>query len=339
MKQDIKFNGWVLISSIFQVIASVACIVAGAILVFMGLFNTAKLLGIKELNFFINQDGIIKLQNKLIGGVLLDKYMFLILGILVAVIGIVCLVFAIVELLYVKRYKVVNHRIALIAFSIIPLLIAGCAEAYLLAEYDILKSSLDYIKNIRIACFAVCGIFSACAILKLLGVLLGKSEEFVSSDNSKYAFEGTKQGKMSQGGKPVARVPARAQVQVNQSQPVKPRNMQNPNARPQQVGQARPNNIRQPISPNQPRPNNMAGSRGGSQPVRPMTRPGTTQAQANPKSPARPVQNSAPTRPIASPSNQAGQTQPTQNRRCPKCGKTLKPNEIVCSACSKNTNK
>ena len=207
MKQDIKFNVWVLISSVLQILMGAVCLVAGVVLAIMGLVSTDKLLKIKELNFFINQEGIIKLQKELFGSVLSNKYMCLIIGSIFVIAGIILLVFAIVEMLYVKKYKVVNHRVALMLFALIPLAIAGCIEIYLLFEYDILKLNVNYIKNIRIACFAICGVLSACAVFKLLGVLFSKSEQFMSSDNSKYAFEGPKTNRLPQGNHPASRVP------------------------------------------------------------------------------------------------------------------------------------
>ena len=160
MKQDIEFNVWVLISSILQTIVGIACIGAGSVLAVMGMIDPFKLLKIEEINFLVTQEGFIKLQNTIFGGVLIKKYLFMIIGAIIAIAGLISLIFAIVELLYVKRYKVVNHRVALIFFAMIPLAIAICVEAYLLIEYDILNATLDHVKNVRIVCFAICGIFS-----------------------------------------------------------------------------------------------------------------------------------------------------------------------------------
>lgn len=352
MKQDIRFNGWVLISAIFQVIAGAACIGAGAVLAIMGIANANKLLGIKEVNFFINQQGLVKLQKNLFGNLLIEKYLFMIMGAIMAVIGIIALVFAIIELLYVKRYKVVNHRAALIAFALIPLAIAGCVEVYLLKEYDVLKSALDYIKNIRTGCFIICGIFSACAILKLLGVLFSKSEEFVSNDNNKYAFEGPKASRAAQGAQP--RMQTRNQTN-NQMQGARPVNRQNSNARPANV-QLRPANVQSRPENVQPRPANTAArpigrpasaqarpanvARPGVGPqTRPVARPGAAPAANAAALPSRPAQNSMSPRQMGAPNSQSRNVRPAQIKRCPKCGKALMPNETVCSVCGKTEKK
>ena len=338
MKQDIRFNGWVLISAIFQVIAGAACIGAGAVLAIMGIANANKLLGIKEVNFFINQQGLVKLQKNLFGKLLMEKYLFMIMGAILAVIGIIALVFAIIELLYVKRYKVVNHRAALIAFSLIPLAIAGCVEVYLLKEYDVLKSALDYIKNIRTGCFIICGIFSACAILKLLGVLFSKSEEFVSNDNNKYAFEGPKASRVAQGAQP--RMQTRNQTN-NQMQGARPVNRQNSNARPANVQPRPANTAARPVgipANAQAKTANVARPGVGPQ-TRPAARPGVAPAANAAALPPRPVQNSMSPRQMGAPNSQSRNVRPAQIRRCPKCGKALMPNETMCSVCGKTEKK
>ena len=62
MKQDVEFNIWVLFSSILQALASVVYICVGLLLSLLALINVDKLLKIKEINFFVNQEGINKLQ-------------------------------------------------------------------------------------------------------------------------------------------------------------------------------------------------------------------------------------------------------------------------------------
>lgn len=343
MKQDVKFNVWVLISSIFQGVAGSVCTILGIIFAIMGVANVNKMLKVKELNFFIHQEGIIKLQENLFGKVLGEKYLFLILGLIAAVIGIAILVFSIVELLYVKRYQVVNHRIALIAFSLIPLTLAFCAEIYLLNEYNVLKESLDYIRHIRIGCFVTCGVFSICVILKLLGVLFSKSEEFVSNDNAKYAFEGLKHNKVEQGAQ--NKVLIRNNM-ASQNEGVV-RNEQQPNVKPQTSGKARtvsrqvksangttPTASRNVVS--QPK-NNLTNT--GVQPIKTTTRSSSTRVTRSSALSDISTQNSISPRQIGTPSSRTSRARPSQVKRCPKCGKTLMPNETKCSICSKNESK
>ena len=351
MRQDVKFNGWVLISSILQIIASVVCIGAGAALAIVGFFNASKLLKIEELKFFVNQDGLIRLQKSMFGGVLIKKYLFLIIGSLIAIIGIIALVLAIVELLYVKRYKVVNRRATLMMFSIVPLAIAICVEVYLVLEYDLLKTSIDYIKNVRIGCFAICGVFSACAIFKLIGVLFSKSEQFVSNDNGKYAFEGPKSNKLSQSNQNLPANQVRAQMPINQVQNRSANRMngaiKNQNERYQSAqglvrldnSQVRPNNVMQTANSQQDRSVVIPRPGVNSQQARPAVNQAVLQSSAqNNAVSQRPMPSRGTNTPLAGQTVNSQRVRPAQAahiRRCPKCGKTLMPNERVCSICSK----
>ena len=346
MKQDVRINCWVLISAIFQVLASAVCIITGVLIAIMGIASSSKLLKIRELKFFVSQNGIIKLQQNLFGGLILKKYLFLIMGTIIAIVGIVAVTFAIVEILYVRRYKIVNHQCALIAFSLIPLIIAGCAEIYLLVEYDILRMSLDYIKNVRTVSFVVCVVFSLCAVLKLLGVLFIKSEEFVSNDNNKYAFESPKLDKVAHnvvGKQPLVRNQPRTQVESSR--------IIDPSSNLYVTGQRKLANVQTRSSTNMtskvamPKQNvnikntNIANAGARIQTVRPLSRPGTAQMPRSATLLSRPVQNSISPRQMGIPSSQMGRIRPTQIRRCPQCGKTLMPNETMCGICGKAANK
>lgn len=332
MKQDIKFNVWVLFSAIIQALSGAFCFVVGALVSIMGIIKPSKLLKINEIKFLVKQKWLINLQTKLFGGELFEKYLFLISGILIAVTGIIVLILAILELRYVKKYSVVNHRVKLIIFALIPLIIAGCVEAYLLLQYDVLKSSVEHIKNIRIACFGVCGVFSVCAICTLLGVLFSKSEEFVSNDNNKYAFEGPRPNRVvQQGGQPSMTIRNQSSNQM-QGRAV---NVQNPNVRRQPMQQSMP--ARGQVNPTNmiarpTRPANGAGMTGTGM-VRPAARPGVVPMSRNTMASANQMQNSISPRQVGAPNSQSGGMRPTQIRRCPKCGKALMPNEIRCSIC------
>ena len=172
MKEDINFNVWVMFSAILQVVASSLLMCGGLVLAVMSYFDKTKLLEVEELNFFINQQGIVNLQQHIFGGMLQKEYLCFLLGLVIAIVGLTALIFAIVEILFVKNRTINNHRFAIVLFAMIPLLIAGCVEMYLLLGYNSLKANLDYMINIKTVCLNVCGAFSMCAIFKLVGVTL-----------------------------------------------------------------------------------------------------------------------------------------------------------------------
>ena len=186
-----------------------------------------------------------------------------------------------------------------------------------------------------------------------MGVLFSQSEEFVSNDNAKYSFEGPKTNRIPQA-EQLPRMPVSTQA-PNQlrNQPTNIM-MQNSNIRPRSVDQSQFVNAKKPINmpmnsqtrstnigqhTNTQGPNTIIRPGVGPQSARPVVRSGANSAMPNPFLSQRSVQNSASPRPIGSPTNQIGRTQSTPDRRCPKCGKTLMPNETVCSICSKNMNK
>lgn len=345
MKQDVRFNYWILISAIFQVLVGAACTISGAILAIMGVASSANLLKIRELEFFVNQKWIIGLQQNLFGGLISKKYLFLIIGAIVAVVGAISIAVAIIEVLYVKRYKVTNRQYTLMAFSLIPLAIAGCMEAYLILEYDVLRMNLYYIKNVRTVSFVLCGVFSVCAVLKLLGILFSQGKEFVSNDNSKYAFDASKLSKIEQKvqpTKPLARSLSKTQAATTR--------VVDPSLKPYVAGNVKASNTQARSTgmltrASKAKPNiqqgtaNLAKSNAGGQPAKPIMRPSTTQATRNTTLLSRPVQNSISPRQMGVPTSQTGRARSTHIRRCLNCGKTLMPNETACSVCGKSYNK
>ena len=328
MKSDRRLNGWVMIASILGIISGLTLILAGAGIGVFGFLEPDELLRIDELVFFINQDGINKLQNLIFGGLLKFDWLFVLLGGVMAFVGLIALIFAIVSLNYVKKRKVVKHRIALFIFTLIPLAIAGCVGAYLYFEWNALTDIIKYV------CYGLGGAFAFEALCNIMGILFGRSEKFMSNDNNKYAFGGN--------GTRDARAKANKNVRdAKQKTPVAPQNQQayqpvQPQVRIhglQQKAVARPTqNTKPQVNSNAQstaRPVRTANSgvaqrtmqRASQIPPRPTTqsgqqvrRPvGSTGAVQRPQQSARPV---------AAP-----------NIYCVRCGKLLTPGEKICTKC------
>ena len=340
MKSDRRLNGWVMIASILGIVSGLVLILAGAGLGIFGFLKPEELLRIDELVFFINQKGIDKAQIKLLDGLLKFEWLFVTLGTIMAVVGLIALIFAIVEINYAKKRKIVKHRIALLVFTLIPLAIAGCVGAYLYFEWDALTDIIKYI------CYGLGGVFAFIALCNIMGVIFGRSEKFMSNDNNKYAF----------GGNTMRNARATANQNVRDAQ--------------QQTNVATPQNVQQIYQPQgqvQPRPQVQAQPRSqvAQTPLkaRPMqsTRP---QINANAQSTARPVgtmnagvaprtmqhASQIPPRPTIQQTQQVrrpatpnqSQPRPQQSTRpissapkkyCIRCGKLLNPDEKVCTMC------
>ena len=331
MKSDRRLNGWVMIASVLGIVSGVALILAGAGLGVFGFLKPEKLLQIEELTFFINQDGINKIQQSLLGGLLEFEWLFVFLGVIIAVIGLIALIFAIVALNYTKKRKVVKHRIALLMFTLIPLAIAGCIGVYLYFEWDALMNVIKYV------CYGVGGVFTFIALCNILGVIFGRSEKFMSNDNNKYAF----------GGNSIRSARANVNQSVRDAQ-IKPgtQNVQHrpvqSNAQPlsaSQNMQARPIQPARPMQSTRPQINSNAQST--ARPVGTMNA-GVPQRtmQRNSQVPPRPTNPTQQVRRPVSP-NQA-QQRPQPNARpisnapkkyCIRCGKLLNPDEKICTIC------
>lgn len=351
MRQDRRLNGWVLISSVIQIILSIVLLSTGIALAIVGFLYQDKLATIDDLQFFIYQDFFIKFDLKL-------EFLYLFLGIAVAVIGLIILILAIITMTYAKKKKVVRRRVPLLIFALIVLAVAGCTATYLFLEFETLTDNIKYIA------YGIIGAFGFAGLCNILGVMFGRSEQFMSNDNSKYAFDNSslrsarvdvnnnvKNAQMQH--------PAGVQYAQSQYQPMQQRSnagqgryapmlqqgyAQQPKAggiaqRPQNQNMSRTmqaNAVRQA-----PRPIGQATAR----PVQPMThganvnqpvrrvQQGVNSAQARPVNP-RPVQ---PTTSNITPRPSA-HTQATAGKYCVKCGKQLLPNERFCSLCGYKVN-
>lgn len=338
MKQDRKTNGWIVIGSIVELILGFFLIIAGGATALGGFFYIEKLNKLTDLQYFINQKWIKYVIDKF---KLTPKFTYMYLGIAIAVIGIATLIFAIVSLNYAKKHKVVRRRVALLLYMLLALGVAGCAVAYFVFEKDNLPNNIKYVL------YGAMGAYGFVGLCKLLGVMFGRSETFMSNDNSKYAQNNRLIQQQIQQPRPVQvqggmvtqqRVGVQAQ---GNARPVSTHNgterpMQaNPNAQPRPVSQnpnmeqrqiqqgARPMQGQSRPMPNnqgmtQPRPMNVNGQ------PRPMGQSNVQSAQARPQS-AQGMTNR--------PTSAQRPTQPTGRNYCPKCGKLLLPNEKVCSMC------
>lgn len=338
MRQDRKKNGLIFVSSILQLMASFVLIAVGAFTSVFGFLKPSKLMDIKDIGFFVSQKGIIDIQLKLFNNKLLKTdFLFLALGIIIAVIGLIALVFACVKLNFVNKRKITRHKFAVLVFTLIPMAIAGCAITYLLLEWNILTDNIKYVL------YGIGGVFALITLFNLLGIIVNRSEQFMSNDNNKYAFDNSSL--------------RNARVEVNN-------NVRDAEAQPQrrliatQVDNSQtnqPNRVMQPRPQNvQPRPQgvNMQARPQGvvrSAQVRPqqgLSRP-TQSSQANVARPVAPnVQRPIQARPTNAPRPQVGaraqstarpvsniRASQVQNKYCTKCGKLIKAGETVCSVC------
>ncbi len=334
MNQDRRKNGWIFISSLLQIVLSIVLLSAGIALGVTGFLYKSKLATIEELQFFVNQEGMIKAQQFISGSTAIFKkeFLYLILGSILAVIGIVLLIFAISSLMCAQKKSVVNHKIKLMFFAVIPLIIVGCATTYLVFEGQVLPNVIKYIL------YGIIGGFGICVIFTSLGIMFGRSEQFMSNDNSKYAFDNSSLRN--------ARADVNNNVRTAEANMVQPYQQQArpmPNAQQaQRVATGQPirstSAIARPVQPMHTAPNNQARqvqpmrraiNPQGQQPMRQMQQRPVGQTQPNiqqyPVGQAQPNVQGA--RPMQRPQ------QPVRVRTCPKCGKQLAPQEKFCVRC------
>ncbi len=183
MNQDRRINGWILVASIIGLIAGLSFVISGALTSIVGFVKPEQLFKIDFLSFFVMQEGFFELQENIFGSILEYKYLFLFLGIAIAVIGLIQLILSIISLNYAKKQKVVRRRVAIICFSVLPILIAVSAITYFVLEKELLIDDIKYI------IYGIAGVFSIIVLFNILGVIFGRSEQFMSNDNSKYAFD------------------------------------------------------------------------------------------------------------------------------------------------------
>ena len=329
MKKDRRLNGWVMIASVLGIISGLVLILAGAGLGVFGFLEPDELLRIEELVFFVNQEGINKVQIKLLGGLLKFEWLFVSLGIVMAVVGLIALVFAIVSLNYAKKRKVVKHRVALLVFTLIPLAIAGCVGMYLYFEWKVLTDIIKYV------CYGLGGVFAFIALCNLLGILFGRSEKFMSNDNNKYSF----------GGNTIRNARASANQNVRDAQQqaklVRPLNV-NVQSNQQEQQQSTSQGVRTSLTarPTQtPRPQINANAQSTARPVRTMNtgvaqRPMQHASQIPPRQTTQQVKRPvAPTQAPQRPQQSVRPVSSAPKKYCIRCGKLLSPNEKVCVMC------
>ncbi|MBO5910537.1 MAG: hypothetical protein J6Q15_03410, partial [Clostridia bacterium] len=280
----------------------------------------------KDLVFFINQKGIIDCQKSILNGKILEtEYLYLTLGIIVGVIGLIALIFAITSLTYAKRKSVVRHKVALFIFTLMPIAIVACATTYLIFELDNLTDIIKYVT------YGVIGAFGFIVLCNMLGIIFGRSEQFMSNDNNKYAFNNAslRNARVDANNNVKSAQELVARPQQMQSQGVNPPQQQSTASMMQQRAQARRmQNSQQPL-------------------VRPMqlSRPAQPVRTGMPTNPnrtgvSRPVGVMGTAQPTHATANMQGQIRPTQQpnttpvrRYCQKCGKLLQPNEKFCTLC------
>jgi len=335
MKQDRRLNRWVLIASILGAIGGIVLLTGGAALSILGFLKPEQISKIDEIVFFLNQDGFIDLQLKLFNNRILKiEFLYLFAGIIVAVIGLMFVIFSLVALRYVKKFKVVRHKLSIFIFTLLPLAIAGCAITYLMLEKEMFNLFKDFNiafgKNIMYASYGVAGLFSVIALLNLLGILFGRSEKFVSNDNEKYTFDNSNLPNRTinngVGNVPVQQSATRLPQQAPVQRPIPAQSMQGqPVRRPmpqQQAGQ-------------RPVPGQVVQRPQGQpvQPARPqMARPQGQMVRPNPSAPQSPRPMG---QPVARPQGMAQNMQARRPvvRRCPRCGKVLNQGENFCAIC------
>ncbi len=361
MKQDRKLNKMIMFASVLGVLAGIIVLVAGAGTAVFGFLKHEELAKIKDLAFFINQEGLNSLQKVLLGGLLKIDYLYLALGGFVGVIGLLVLIFSILGINYAKKHKVVRRRGAILIFNLIPLAIASCVAVYLVLEFNTIPDMIKYIG------YGLGGVFGVIGLFNLLGIICSRSEKFMSNDNGKLAFDNSSlrdaraevnsnvkdaeyqpinQGlgagnefvyqEQNQGSAPVYQPMGQPTAQVQQprpqqTRPMPPRPQQGP--MPTNSQMARPAGVRPQMNP---------GAQSTARPVAPQTRPVGQQARPMPPRPQQGQMPARPTgaRPQGAPA-QAGAQRPTtaQHKYCLGCGSMLNPGEMFCKVCGTKVNK
>lgn len=288
MKQDRRFNGLVFVGAFTETIFSFAMLVGGIALAILAFTHIDMVNKLDDLVFFINQDFLVKFK---------PEFAYLFTGGGVAGIGLIFFIIGVSNLTHVNRYKVSNHRVAIVLGCLFTLLCLGALDAYLYVEFDNLTENIKYV------IYAVNVILAFVVIFKILGVIVGRNEQFVSNDNNKFSFE-------------------------------------NPNNARSELIQPIDTQVKAPINPliHQVIPNKVEGTN-SNMPI-PMQKgqPLHQQAQSNlntiyKRSPIKGVQTGeqlATMRPINNITDTSRKSTP---KYCPKCGKLLSGEEIFCSLC------
>lgn len=314
MKQDRKTNGWIVIASIIEIFMGIVLLGAGGVTSAGGFLYIGKLNKLADLQFFLGQKWIKYVIDKFKWT---PKYVYLYLGIALAVIGLVTLILGIISLAYAKKRKVVRKRGFLTLHIILAVAVAGCSAVYFIMERAVLPNNIKYVL------YGVMGGFGFVAFCKLVGVVFGRSEQFLSNDNSKY----------SKSNRLIAQYISQ-QPRSDSARNVTPNTAvqrpSTPNTAVQRPSAPNTNNV-QPARPTQmsnqagmpPRPTSQTRPAG----QQPRTMQGQMQNQARPTQTA--MQSGV--RPVRATQGQAAR--PTGSKYCAKCGKLLNLNEKICSLC------
>lgn len=321
MKQDRRLNGWIVVGSVVEILLSIVFLGVGCALGVLGFLYQNKLAEIDELQFILSQDFFTQFNLKI-------EYLYLVVGIALAVIGIILLVLAIISLSYAQKRKVVRRRVALFIFLLIPLVITAiCSWAVI----QLVNTNPSY-NNLEYILYGLIGVTGFISLSKLLGIIFGRSEKFMSNDNNKFAFNNSSI-KNSRADVNNMNLPQRNNYQAQNQNLQHSSNYQAMPPRPVQQGV--PN---RQVNPNLPprRPPQQPGQ-SGQMPARPIQpqRPMQNTPQARPISPsARPIMPRPQqlVRPDSHQTPQQSQT-PKPRKFCPKCGKLLSPEERFCSLC------
>lgn len=318
MRQDRKTNKLVLFASILGIISGLLLMVGGAAGAVIGYLKPAKLIDITDLTFFITQEGIMEMQRLIFKDLLKIEFLYVFIGAIIAVVGLITLIISIININIAKKRKVANRRGTLLFLSLIYIVIAASVATYLVMEFNNITDNIKYVF------YGISGVFGLIAILNILGIMVNRSEQFMSNDNNKYAFDNSSlrsaRANVNNNVK-AANVNRVDNQNVNRQQPVRPQpNMRPPqrtqsNMRPQQPGVRAPQGQRAPMQqPQRPQANQKAPTY--------IPRP---QINDNAQSTARPV--------VSRSGAQAKVVGKAPSLLCNKCGTALNDGESVCSIC------
>jgi len=350
MRSDRKLNKFIMIASVLGIIAGVILLVSGLALGGIGYFKPVWLDKVKDITNFINQQWLTTIQTKLFNALLKIEFLYLFVGLAIALIGVLTLTIALVTKSYAKNVKVVRRRLPILLFNVLPLAISA-GGVYVLLRLGVFTDKFKkltngfeaFTDNMIYVVYGITAIFGLIAIFNILGVLFSRSEKFMSNDNNKYAFDNSSvknaRREVNNNVRDAQYVqPQQNAIQSQQHMPQTQQYAQRP-ANPQ----TRPVNAQNQMRAPQPRPQGAMPAR-PAQPPRQQngvpSRPGQLRPQinTNAQSTARPVASmngAVPSRPAMHTSQRpinAG-PRPSNNVYCVKCGKMLKPGETICTLC------
>lgn len=329
MNQDRRLNGWIIVGSTIQIIASLILILAGGALGVMAFAWPEQLLKLDDLIFFESQEGIIKAYETIFDGKMLKlEYLRLSIGLIIGIVGLIALILAIINLNNAKKRRVVRHRLGIFASTLVPIAIVACATTYLTLEFKFLTNNIKYVL------YGIIGVFGFVSLCSVLGIIFGRGEKFMSIDNNKYGFDkaSIRDTRADNNARNI-----QLQQSINGVQ-----NQQNKNATQSASSQrlmAQPNlvqrQVQRPVATPQQRLANMPARSGVAQRPQTTSRPVSPMQGTNMQQ--RPMQaNRQTVRPVQ-PQQSTATNHPRpvqlQSSNCRRCGKVLASGEKVCSLC------